>query len=56
MVRFLFLIPIILCALWMLYLHMSGKTLRQGFKGFINIAVFSAVVAAFYTVLLWLTD
>lgn len=55
MTRFLFLIPLILSVLWVLYLRYRGATIRSGFKGFIYIAVLSAFIAIFYTLLLWLT-
>lgn len=55
MTRFLFLIPLILSVAWFVYLRLHGWTLRQGLKGFIYIAVFSAFIAVFYTLLLWLT-
>ncbi|GAB3034555.1 hypothetical protein [Bowmanella dokdonensis] len=55
MLRLLFLIPAILCLIWYLYLRHNGYTAAQGKQGFIYIFVFSAVIAAFYTLMLWLT-
>lgn len=55
MTRFLFLIPLLLSVLWFVYLRLNGWSLRQGLKGFIYIAIFSALIAAAYTLLLWLT-
>lgn len=55
MTRFLFLIPLVLSLGWLLYLQLNGYTVRQGLKGFGYIAIFSAVIAVFYTVLMWLT-
>lgn len=55
MTRFLFLIPLILSVAWFVYLRLHGWTLRQGLKGFIYIAAFSAFIAVFYTLMLWLT-
>lgn len=55
MTRFLFLIPLILSVVWFVYLRINGWTLRQGLKGFIYIGIFSAFIAVFYTLMLWLT-
>ncbi len=55
MVKFLFLIPLTLCLVWVGYLKQFGYSLEQGRKGFIYIAIFSGVIAAFYGALLWLT-
>ena len=41
--------------LWFLYLRYNGYTVSQGKQGFMYILGFSVVVAAFYTLLLWLT-
>ncbi|EGN74353.1 hypothetical protein A28LD_2139 [Idiomarina sp. A28L] len=56
MIRFLFLIPLLLCVIWTLYLQMRGHRIRDGKQGYIYIIVISAVIAAFYTVMLWLTN
>ncbi|MBY6064730.1 hypothetical protein CWI80_07625 [Pseudidiomarina sediminum] len=55
MIRFLFLIPLLLGLLWWVYLMTNGWTLKQGRKGFLYILIFSVVIAVFYGVLLWLT-
>lgn len=55
MTRFLFLIPLVLSVLWLVYLLINGHTLRQGLRGFIYIAVISGFIAVVYTLLLWLT-
>ncbi|WP_168171542.1 hypothetical protein [Lacimicrobium sp. SS2-24] len=56
MLRLLFLIPAVLCLIWYLYLRHQGYSLKQGKQGFIYILMFSAVIAAFYTLMLWLTN
>lgn len=56
MLRLLFLIPLLLCFAWVFYLNTRGFTIRQGKQGFIFILVFSAVIAAFYTLMWWLTN
>ncbi|MCC2605444.1 hypothetical protein [Planctobacterium marinum] len=55
MIRFLFLIPLLLCLGWFVYLKQNGYTLEQGKKGFIYILVISTAIAAFYGILIPLT-
>ncbi|WP_416305834.1 hypothetical protein [Neptunicella sp. SCSIO 80796] len=55
MIKFLFLIPTLLCLGWFLYLRQYGYSFEQGKKGYTYILIFSAVIALFYTILLWLT-
>lgn len=55
MIRFLFLIPLVLGLLWWLYLSANGFSLKQGRKGFLYILVVSVFIAMVYTLLLWLT-
>jgi hypothetical protein len=55
LIKFLFLLPLILCILWFAYLNIRGYSLGQGRKGFGYILVFSSVVAVFYMVMMWLT-
>lgn len=55
MIRYLFIIPLLLSIIWLLYLRLNGWSIRQGYKGFVYIAVISAVIAAFYTAMMFLT-
>ena len=55
LIRFLVLIPFVLSLLWFGYLKTKGYSLGDGKQGFIYIFIFSAVIAAFYMSLLWLT-
>ncbi|CUS48645.1 hypothetical protein Ga0003345_1615 [Idiomarinaceae bacterium HL-53] len=55
MIRLLFLIPLILCLLWITYLVQRGYRIRDGKQGFIYIFIFSTVIAVFYTLMMWLT-
>lgn len=55
MIRYLFIIPLLLSVIWVLYLRVNGWSLKQGYKGFVYIAVVSAVIAAFYTAMMFLT-
>ncbi|QFU23826.1 hypothetical protein FM038_017745 [Shewanella eurypsychrophilus] len=51
----LFLLPIILCLVWTLFLHFNGVPLKQGKKGFIYILAISATVILSLGFLLWIT-
>jgi prophage maintenance system killer protein len=51
----LFLIPVILCLIWIGFLQLNGYSLKQGKKGFIVIAIGSAALCLFLTLMLWLT-
>ncbi|MDN4503888.1 hypothetical protein QX776_15860 [Alteromonadaceae bacterium BrNp21-10] len=55
MVKFLFLIPTILCLVWFLYLRQNDYTFEQGKKGFAYILAFSTVIALFYAALIYIT-
>lgn len=56
MIRLLFLIPLVLCLAWAFYLYNRGYTLKQGKQGFFYILGFSGVIAAFYTLMWFLTN
>nr|WP_100656380.1 hypothetical protein [Alteromonas flava] len=56
MLRLLFLVPLILCVAWTMYLKSKGYTLQQGKQGFKYILVFSAAIAVAYTALLFITQ
>lgn len=55
MIRLLFLIPLVLCLVWMIYLTYRGYRIRDGKQGFIYILVISSVIAAFYTLMWFVT-
>lgn len=55
MIKFLFLLPIIMCAIWWKFLDSKGYTLKQGLKGFINILIFNTVIIGFFTLMIYLT-
>lgn len=55
MIRLLFLIPLVLCLLWLIFLVGNGHRVRDGKQGFIYILVISSVIAAFYTLMWWIT-
>ncbi len=55
MLRLLFLIPLVLCFLWYIYLRENNWTIAQGKKGFIYILSFSAAIGGFFTLMIYLT-
>lgn len=55
MIRFIFLLPLVLSVVWLAYLMINGWTIKQGLKGFGYIAVFSAIIAVFYSLMMWVT-
>lgn len=55
MITKLFLIPIILCLLWVAYLKNNGWSLHQGKKGFYYILGVSGVIIGYLSLMLWIT-
>ena len=51
----LFLLPLILVALWSLFLRANGIPLAQGKKGYFYIIGISAVIIVALGLLLWIT-
>lgn len=51
----LFLIPLILCLLWTLFLKTNGLPLAQGKRGYIYIIAISGTLILLLMLLLWLT-
>jgi hypothetical protein len=51
----LFLLPIVLCLFWTLFLHLTGVPLKQGKKGYIYIIAISGTLILSLGFLLWLT-
>lgn len=56
MIRLLFMIPLVLCLLWTIFLQLNGYQLRDGVQGYKYILILSAIIAAFYTLMWWLTN
>ncbi len=55
MVKLLFLVPLLMCFIWYLYLQQNNWTITQGKKGFIYIISFNLVIALVLTILLFAT-
>ncbi|WP_394174057.1 hypothetical protein [Thalassotalea litorea] len=55
MIRLFFLIPIVMCLVWWWYLKSHNYTAKQGFRGFMYIAAFNAIIIGFFTLMIHLT-
>ncbi len=55
MVRLLFLVPLLMCLGWYMFLRHYGYSLRQGLKGFIVIISFNLVIALSLSIIIWLS-
>lgn len=55
MIKFFFLIPIIMCAIWTWYLGVHNYSLKQGIKGFIYILAFNSILIGFFVMMIYIT-
>ena len=55
MIKLLFVIPLLMCVIWYLYLQQNNWTLAQGKKGFLYIISFNLVIALVLTILVFAT-
>lgn len=55
MVRLLFLLPLLMFAAWFWFLHVQGRSIKQGWRGFIYIAIFNATIGVVLLGIMWLT-
>lgn len=55
MVRLLFLLPVLMFAAWFWFLQVQGLSIKQGWKGFMSIAIFNATIGVLLLVIMWLT-
>ena len=56
MVRLLYLVPILMCIIWLIYLSQRGLTVKQGAKGFAYIIGFNLVIALSLWLIMLLTQ
>ncbi|MFC0120323.1 hypothetical protein [Pseudoalteromonas xiamenensis] len=56
MFRLLFLMPIILCVIWYLFLRHYGVPIQKGRKGFVYILIFSTFVLGFLILMMHVTN
>jgi len=55
MIKFFFVLPIIMCAIWWWYLDNHGYSLKEGVKGFTFILVFNSIIIGFFIMMIYLT-
>ncbi|GAB5380387.1 MAG: hypothetical protein Alis3KO_10390 [Aliiglaciecola sp.] len=55
MLRFLFLVPVVMLVVWSIYLLANGYSLDDGKKGYIKILYISIGIAVVYLLLMWIT-
>lgn len=55
MIKFFFLLPMIMSAIWWWYLNNRGYTVKDGLRGFIYILGFNAIVISFFVLMLFVT-
>lgn len=56
MFRILFLLPIVLCVAWYLFLKHNRVPIKQGKKGFVYILITSALVLGFFLLMIKVTQ
>ena len=56
MFRILFLLPIVLCVAWYLFLKQNRVRIKQGKKGFVYILIASALVLGFFLLMIKVTQ
>lgn len=55
MIKFFFLMPIIMCAIWTWYLNAHNYNLKQGIKGFTYILAFNTIIIGFFVMMIYVT-
>jgi hypothetical protein len=55
MIKFFFLLPIIMCAIWTWYLDAHNYSLKQGIKGFAYILAFNTILIGFFVMMIYIT-
>ena len=56
LLRFLFILPLLMSLIWWWYLQENNYTIKQGLKGFGYIAAFNAIIISFFTLMIYLTQ
>lgn len=56
MIRFLFLLPLIMCLLWWIYLYSKGCSWKDGIKVFKQIIIFNAFIISLFVLMIYITD
>jgi len=55
MIKLFFLLPIIMCTIWWVYLNNRGYNIKEGSKGFMYILSFNAVIVLFFVTMIYVT-
>jgi len=55
MIKFFFILPILMSAIWWWYLDNHGYSLKEGIKGFTYILIFNTVIIVFFTAMIYIT-
>ena len=55
MIKFFFLMPIIMCAIWTWYLTAHDYSIKQGIKGFTYILAFNTIIIGFFVMMIYVT-
>jgi hypothetical protein len=53
MIKYVFLLPVVLSFIWFLYLQFNNYSFEQGRKGYVYVAVISSFIVIFFA-LVWL--
>jgi len=56
MIKLFFLLPMLTCGLWYLYIKSKGFTVKECISSFTYILLFNVVVIAFFTLMIFVTD
>jgi hypothetical protein len=56
MIKFFFLLPMLTCGIWYLYIKSKGFTVKQCKTSFSYILIFNVVIIAFFTLMVFITD
>ena len=56
MIKFFFLLPMLTCGMWYLYINSKGFTVKQCLNSFTYILLFNVFVIAFFTLMIFVTD
>ena len=55
LMRLFFILPIIMCVVWLWYLQKNNYTAKQGIKGFAYIFAFNLILIGFFSLMIYIT-
>ncbi|WP_181901508.1 hypothetical protein [Thalassotalea euphylliae] len=56
MIKLFFLLPILMCSIWWLYLNQKGYSAKDGLKGFAYILGLNGLLLGFLLVMMYITN